>query len=107
MAKPLMTKSIFPTSSTPLSPTTGDRDVHPGNSLATPLKVSPLGSPWMDNEDWITQKKKKVKTKKENVGGNENKVGRPSERVLRHKVMARDIAKGKQLTLDELNKSKK
>lgn len=41
------------------------------------------------------------------VGGNENKVGRPSERVLRHKVMARDIAKGRQLTLDGINRGKK
>lgn len=106
MAKPLMTECILPTSSTPLSPAMGDRDAHPGNSLATPLKVSPSGSPRMDNGEWITQKKK-VKAKKEDVGGNENKVCKPSERVLRHKVMTRDIAKGRQLTLDGLNKSKK
>ncbi|XP_059064150.1 uncharacterized protein LOC131856394 [Cryptomeria japonica] len=104
--KLLLIENSLPTSPTPPSPITGDRDVHPGNSLVTLLKVSPPVSPRMDNEEWITQKKK-VKAKKEDVGGNENKVGRPSERVLRHKVMARDIAKGKQLTLDGLSKRKK
>lgn len=54
----------------------------------------------------MTQKKK-CKVKKADVGGIKNKVGRPSERVLRHKVMERDIARGRQLTLDGINKNKK
>lgn len=55
--------------------------------------------------DWI-EVGAKTKKKKFGVGG-ENRVSRPSQKDTRNKDEARDIASGKQRSLDGLSKTKK
>lgn len=68
---------------------------------------SALSSPVnKEKGEWQEPKRKTRGNKKANVG-NDSKPGRPSKRTLRTKVMAREIASGRQLTLETSQKGKK
>ena len=59
-----------------------------------------------DNGDWEVQKKKRRGGRKPDIGIS-GTAGRPSSRVTRTKQTTREIASGKQLTLETVTKGKK
>lgn len=53
-----------------------------------------------ESEDWMQASSESKKKKKLDIGGNE--VGRPSQKESRNKYIVRDVASGKQKTLDSI-----
>ena len=69
-------------------------------------EMSPSSPQEEDNGEWEVQKKKRRGRRKPDIGVS-GTTGRPSSRVTRTKKTARDVASGKQLTLETVKKGKK
>lgn len=68
--------------------------------------MSPSSPQEEDNGDWEVQKKKRSGGRKLDIGAS-GIAGRPSSRVTRTEKTTRDVASGKQLTLEIVTKGKK
>ena len=69
-------------------------------------EMSPSSPQEEDNGEWEVQKKKRRGGRKPDIGVL-GIAGRPSSRVTRTKKTTKDVASGKQLTLETVTKGKK